>query len=324
MSDTIIALTRAGDPTGDQLVNALSKRNCRVFRFDTGEFPLEATLDASLLEDGQWSGTLACKQGQVDLETIRSIWYFHPTQYRVHEHLPEPYRAFAEGEARKGFGGVLRSLSCFWVSYPDAITDASFKPLQLKIAQESGFQTPRTLVTNSPDAFRRFYQECDGQVITKAMYTGFLPMGGDDYDALYTSVVTLQHAANVCLTATMLQELIPKQLEARVTVIGKIVISVAIYSQKSENTRTDWRRCYADLTYSPLALPTDIEQKCVQLVRRLGLTYGCIDLILTPQNEWKFLEINTVGQYLWLEQATKLPFTETLADLLVEGRVEWE
>lgn len=322
MSGTILLLTRRGDPTGDHLASAVSRRNIPVFRFDTCEFPCGAVLDASLHDDGYWHGTLTCKQGHVALESIRSVWYFHPTHYQVNDQLPEPYRDFAEGETRKGFGGVLRSIPCFWVSYPDAITDASFKPLQLKVARDIGFQTPRTLVTNSPDAFRRFYEECGGNVITKAMYTGFLPMGGDEYHSIYTSVVTpdiLQFAENVRHTATMFQEYLPKKLELRITVIGQKVLTVAIHSQASTRTRVDWRRSYEDLTYSVFDLPADIEQKCLKMVQALHLNYGCIDMIVTPQDELKFLEINAVGQYLWLEQVTGLAFTEALADLLVEG-----
>jgi hypothetical protein len=32
-----------------------------------------------------------------------------------------------------------------------------------------------------------------------------------------------------------------------------------------------------------------------------------------------FLEVNPSGQYGWIEQATGLPITRTLADLLAEG-----
>ena len=53
------------------------------------------------------------------------------------------------------------------------------------------------------------------------------------------------------------------------------------------------------------------------LVRRLGLAYGAIDLVLTPDGRYVFLEINPNGQYLWIEQLTGLPISEAIAEWLM-------
>ena len=54
----------------------------------------------------------------------------------------------------------------------------------------------------------------------------------------------------------------------------------------------------------------------VLLVRRLGLHYGTIDMVLTPDGRYVFLEINPNGQYLWIEKQSGLPITEAVCDLL--------
>ena len=51
-----------------------------------------------------------------------------------------------------------------------------------------------------------------------------------------------------------------------------------------------------------------------------GLRYGAIDLIVTPEGRIVFLELNPTGQYLWIEQATGLPISLALAELLA-GKV---
>jgi ABC-type multidrug transport system fused ATPase/permease subunit len=53
------------------------------------------------------------------------------------------------------------------------------------------------------------------------------------------------------------------------------------------------------------------------LVKNFNLEFGAIDLILTPQGEYVFLEINPSGQFAWVETLTKLPLVDTLADLLL-------
>jgi glutathione synthase/RimK-type ligase-like ATP-grasp enzyme len=57
----------------------------------------------------------------------------------------------------------------------------------------------------------------------------------------------------------------------------------------------------------------------VALLRRLGLSYGAVDLILTPDDRFVFLEINPNGQYLWVQRATGLPIGEAVCDTLVDG-----
>jgi glutathione synthase/RimK-type ligase-like ATP-grasp enzyme len=69
--------------------------------------------------------------------------------------------------------------------------------------------------------------------------------------------------------------------------------------------------------YAPHDLPRDVERRCVALVGRLGLTYGAIDMIVTPDGRYVFLEINPSGLYQWIEVATGLPITDAICDLLI-------
>ena len=48
-------------------------------------------------------------------------------------------------------------------------------------------------------------------------------------------------------------------------------------------------------------LPSDVRERCLDLMHELGLVFGCIDLIVTPENEYVFLEVNEMGQFLWVE-----------------------
>ena len=66
-----------------------------------------------------------------------------------------------------GLWGILRALPALWVNHPDAIREASYKPRQLSVAQMLGLEIPRTLLSNDPDQFKQFYQECHGKVIYK-------------------------------------------------------------------------------------------------------------------------------------------------------------
>jgi glutathione synthase/RimK-type ligase-like ATP-grasp enzyme len=67
-------------------------------------------------------------------------------------------------------------------------------------------------------------------------------------------------------------------------------------------------------------LPPEVHERCVRLVEQLELCYGAIDMILTPDGRYVFLEINPSGQYLWIEQETGLPISAAICDFLMTGQ----
>ncbi len=48
----------------------------------------------------------------------------------------------------------------------------------------------------------------------------------------------------------------------------------------------------------------------------LNLTYGALDFIVTNDNQWYFLEINPMGQFLWIEDLTNLQISKEIANWL--------
>ncbi len=56
-------------------------------------------------------------------------------------------------------------------------------------------------------------------------------------------------------------------------------------------------------------------------MRELKIVFGCVDMILTPEGDYVFLEVNTAGQWQWVEHLTGMPITDSLVYLLVRGTV---
>jgi glutathione synthase/RimK-type ligase-like ATP-grasp enzyme len=120
----------------------------------------------------------------------------------------------------------------------------------------------------------------------------------------------------------IVQEYVAKRVELRVTVVGRAVFAAEIHSQESNHARFDWRRYDLGSTRHEVhRLPAVVADRCVEIVGRLGLRYGAIDLILTPDGRYVFLEVNPTGQWLWIEKATGLPIGDALCDLLLHGEV---
>ena len=51
-------------------------------------------------------------------------------------------------------------------------------------------------------------------------------------------------------------------------------------------------------------------------MERLGLVYGAIDLRRTPEGDHVFLEVNTAGEFLFVEERTGQPIARAIAEWL--------
>jgi len=54
----------------------------------------------------------------------------------------------------------------------------------------------------------------------------------------------------------------------------------------------------------------------LRLMDSFGINFASADMILTPEGEYVFLELNPNGQWLWLERDLGLPLVAHMADLL--------
>ena len=54
------------------------------------------------------------------------------------------------------------------------------------------------------------------------------------------------------------------------------------------------------------------------MLERLGLVYGAIDMRRTPDGEYYFFEVNTAGEFLFIEDRTGQPIARAIADWLIK------
>jgi hypothetical protein len=88
-----------------------------------------------------------------------------------------------------------------------------------------------------------------------------------------------------------------------VTVVGHKVFTVSIDASKSPTAFLDWRKYDMDNTsFRPYSLSPSLEALCVEYVRSLGLVFGCLDFAVSEDGDIFFFEINTSGQWYFLEK----------------------
>lgn len=291
--------------------------------FDPADFPSQAEVLVSYNHSGLVRKVLRHSRWELDLGTVTAIWDRRPRLPEAAPEVKDEHRKWVSDNSGYFIAGVWDTLDCLWVPGKRRDWQAAIeKTLPLTLAVQLGFRIPRTLVTNSPEEFLKFYSECGGSLISKSRQ-GRIFKDGESH-AAFTHLIRRRDAANYHLiryAPVIFQEYIPKRIELRVTVVGSQVFAAEIRSQDNRSTRHDWRHYDLDHTlHMKHTLPQKIKELCVSLLRALNLSFGAIDLILTPDGDYVFLEINPNGQWAWIEDLTGLPISSAIAELLACGK----
>lgn len=309
----VLVCTQDEDATADLVIAELNRRRVPVLRFDPGrDFPALAVL-AARTGAGGWSGRLTVGERTADLSAVRSLYHRRPNVYPTDS--GEQSARFAAQENRRGLGGVLGALpGCLYLSHPQAIARAEYKPAQLDAATRVGLTVPATLITNDPMGAKAFCAE--QPTIYKPLHAGAYDVEGEPAGIWAAPVEAGEIDSAVSHSAHLFQAQVPKVADVRAVVVGEQVFSARITAPPGV---VDWRAEYQSLTYEPVACSDGIRGALVRFLADFGLSFGAFDFAVTPDGAWWFLECNPNGQWAWLEDAAGLPITSAIADLLKNG-----
>lgn len=319
----LIFLSRPEDLHTDWVEVECKHRDIPYLRFHTAYFPMETTMTTSIHQGGQIRGIIQTQEQTVDIESIVGIWHRRPQSPLPPTNIEEAFTSISQQESTAALQGLYQTLwDCRWVNPPHKEKLASHKIYQLNQAAYLGFSLPRTIITNNPQKALTFFNSCDKQMIYKPLSPLFaVGETDDDLYSIYTSLVTSEsieaHLDSIAISPCLFQELIPKQYELRVNVIGNYVWATAIYSQESGHTTIDYRHDAEGCRHEPVLIPQKLEEMCRQMNRALGLRMSNFDLILTPEGEYQFLEVNPNGQWAWVEDKVGFPLCTALVNELL-------
>jgi glutathione synthase/RimK-type ligase-like ATP-grasp enzyme len=330
MSKRVLIVTNGDDLHADIVAARIAAESRAPFRLDLDEYPARYALGCSFA-GGRWEGWLRhLPSGDaLPLDDVGAVWMRKKAPFRFPSGpLAGQEKAHAEAETDHILLGLLRSLDCYWMSHPDAVRGSAWKPEQLQRAARMGFAVPASLVTNVRAEVDSFLGPAEHGIVFKALSSvmaaghevapeeriaGGVPTTriGEEHEEMLDSVGEMP---------CFFQHYVPKRYELRVTVIGDALFAARIHSQDDPRTATDWRDMSAEIRYEAAELPPDLARRCLDFVHSYGLTFGALDLIVTPGGEHVFLENNPVGQFLFVEQLVpELDMTGAVARCLVEG-----
>lgn len=271
--------------------------------------------------------------GGIEPGRFSAIWYRRPRVREQFARAAASDQAFVRDEWRSLQDNIYAlgdaGIDALWVNPPDAARLTENKLVQLRVAAACGIEFPRTLVSNDADKIIDFVRSND-----RTIYKPFRPHSwvnqstGAVYDtpaAVLKRDERLQPAA-LSLCPGIYQTYIEKRSDIRVTVIGDRMYAARIKS-RSQGAFTDWRpaaKNNTDLCVEPCQLPTAYAEKLRELMKRLGVVYGAIDLAERADGELVFLEVNQVGQFLFVESwLPEFPLLRAFCAMLGEGRTDY-
>jgi glutathione synthase/RimK-type ligase-like ATP-grasp enzyme len=316
MPSTVLIITNELDGHADAVVLELHKRNVPVFRFHPEDFPHACSISMEI-QDGRIEGEIINKYHRVTFKDICAAWFRRPQSLLAGSVSPTSTTLdnYVKGQSTKTLTTLYESLETLWVCHPHTLRRADVKALQLAKATKAGLKTPHTLISNDPAKAAAFVGSLGD---TECAIKPLIALGVSDeqgYRLPLTTTLPKGHSLeSVALAPTILQPYVDKAAELRCVVIGKKIFCAKINSQANENTRKDWRA--GDCEHEIFSLPAHVEASIHRLMDALEINFASIDMILTHEGDFVFLEANPNGQWLWLEEQLGLPLVASMADLL--------
>jgi ATP-GRASP peptide maturase of grasp-with-spasm system len=170
----------------------------------------------------------------------------------------------------------------------------------LKYAMDCGLLVPDTFVINSKEKLLEIQKNYTG-IITKSIQDIFNVVNNKESLYTYTSEISGEQINSTPNTffPSLVQNKIDKKYELRIFFVQTTLYAMAIFSQNDEKTKIDFRNYNYEKPNRtvPYKLPNDIERRIISFIEYTQLNTGSIDMIVTPKNEYVFLEVNQAGQF---------------------------
>jgi hypothetical protein len=317
----ILILTQSKDAHARLVTEAVKMKGAYPIKWFTNEYIIDQKSNLYFHSNGYTSSSICTSHSNINLSDIDVVWFRRPEYPRVLKDLHQEDKQFVNTENRMNLNTLwqLISESATWVNPFHSYEKSNCKGYQLRIASKLGMLIPETLISNDKDSIVDFININNDKGI---IYKTFSPpywQEDDDVYCFHTSVLSencLPEQNILRTTPGIYQTRIAKKFEVRVTFFGDYYLAVKIHN----STELDWRphSILKNIPLSITTIPIEIEQQCLAMMKQIDIVFGCFDFIVTPSGDYIFLEVNEMGQFLWLEERLpELKFLDTFSEFLI-------
>ncbi len=323
MTDQLaLLLTHSGDYyTIDRVQAAFEAAGVRAIRLNTDLFPQQVQLYQHL---GAAHTQLLIDTGAetISLADVGGVWLRKQFAARFDDNLDPQFMQGCMRESAAAISTMYQQLWHLpWIDRPDVGRHAENKFYQLQTALQVGLTIPDTIITNKPEQVKAFYQKHQGNIITKMLTPLSQSMQGSSFFVRTTKVAAhdLEQLEGLSYSPMVFQQNIEKAYELRLVYVGGTCFAGKIDASASQTGQTDWRASQpGEVHWQPYAVPKPLAQQVTELMGKLQLHFGALDIIRTPAGGYVFLEVNPAGEWGMLERDLDYPIAATIAKVLMQ------
>lgn len=319
----VLIITHTGDNISiDTVSEQITQLGGESIRFNVDTYPLSTRLSTTFVNN-EHQVHLHTPEGQYRLDDVTGVWFRRG--YNIGKGLDtvldKEFLSAAKGEVQRTLFGMLEGLDAFHLERTSVYRRLDSKEEQLRLAVKAGLRIPPTCISNDAKVVADFIHSLQTPVIAKMQSSFAIYREGVEH-VVFTNEITsenLQQLDSIQYCPMVFQQKIDKQLELRITIVGNKIFAFSIDSSKLENSRVDWRKEGVALIkdWQPYTLPDSLQQQLLTFMQYTGLNYGAIDVILSPEGEYFFLEVNSAGEYFWLDMLCDNAISAQIAAILL-------
>lgn len=324
----ILIISETLEKSTDEVVEWLINFKVDFVRINYGEGV--NILKKVIINDNRLDVTFSINNQTFHLSDIQSVWF-----RRGHLHIFSAVNldTFGDNEFQRKLGKHLeredKTLLDF--IYQQLKTKKSLnhpsvynmnKLIGLDMAMKAGLKIPNTLVTTNNNDLNSFNQK-QKQIITKNIQD-MLSAATAKYSAGQCTMLLTKYEVEETkddFFYSLFQKSIPKKYELRVFYLDGECFTAAIFSQRDERTKVDYRH-YDDLKMNriiPYNLPQSEIHKIDTLMKSINMESGSIDIIVDNKDDYYFLEVNPVGQFDYVGKNCNYQLEQQIANFLIQN-----
>lgn len=316
------------DGSTNEVIEWLDAMGTQWFRINESDL---VTLEALSFQNSRLTRfELKINDAVIDLTQCYSYWYRRG--YINWSCRPENMASLVERQVAQHLEAELKNLDDFVHQYLEATKigintyakSVNNKTYYQFAAARAGLKVPDSLITTNKKAIEAFAVP-PARIITKSINEGlvFFNKGYGAYSE--TTEMKAEDRSGLADTffPSLVQKYVEKFAELRIFFIHDQVYAMAIFSQQNEQTKLDYRN-YDRVNPNrnvPFALPGDIKEKLIRFMSTIQLNCGSVDMILTPDNEYIFLEVNPIGQFGMVSRPCNYGLEKLIAHYLSYGTI---
>jgi len=308
----VLIFSESSDNSTSSVIEWLKNYNSNYIRFNRGDENVQLTVNEH--------NELAVKfNSQIfTLDDVKSSW-FRRSFLKFFRVSSSEYKSglnvFNEEELHWFTDYFLNKLSDK-KSINTAKTLIINKLLVLEKAIEIGFNVPEYFFANN---LKKLKRSKSTEYITKGI-NGNPFINISELETSMRTEILNKKSCPEKFYPTFIQEYIKKKYELRIFYLHEKIWSMAIFSQNDEKTKYDFRNYNKKNPnrFVPYNIPIKLKNKIILLMKALNLNSGSIDIIVTEELEYYFLEVNPVGQFGMVSIPCNYNIEKEIALFLIE------